>query len=463
MTEIQSPNRDDRIEIEDLYGASEDLVSQVRSLLEVDNYETLLNLTSFLHTADIADLIYRLEPEDREKYLTLTKDNLPADVLTSLDENVRDDVFLILGPQILAKLIVGLESDDAAYIIENLKYPLLSQVLRALSAKDRAFLKEIFAFPEDSAGRLMQREIVCVPPFWTAKDTLDFLRTSPAIPDLFYQIFVVDPRYHPLGVVALSKLMRADGDIEIESVLEKDLITIPSHMDQEDVANLFRHYALVSAPVVNNDGRIIGVITADDVVEVIEEEAEEDIMHLAGISESDFNAPTTKTSLSRLRWLVISLINTLVAASVINQFEATLSSNVHLAVVMGIVAAMGGNAGMQVVTVIVRAISTRELRKQYILKALRKELLVAFIIGLTFAFILGAIIAFWLPDPRIGMVLGGALFINMLWAGLAGTILPIFIQRLGMDPAISSGPMLTTTTDVLGYAIFLGLATLFLG
>jgi len=309
----------------------------------------------------------------------------------------------------------------------------------------------------------MQRELVAVPSFWTVGETIDFLRAKEDLPDDFYDLFVVDPAHRPVGSVPLSRVLRSRRSVKLADIMETDLSTVPVLLDQEAVANLFRQYGLVSAPVVDEGGRLVGVITVDDVVHVIDEEAEEDLMGLVGASETDFHAPAVETAWRRVRWLVVTLINTLIAATVISQFDATIERLVALAVLMPIVAAMGGNAGMQVVTVTVRALATRDLTPgANMWRTVGKELLVAAMNATAFAVIMGGVAAVWFHNIALGLVLAAAMIFNMMWAGLAGTLIPLGLARLGMDPAISAGPFLTTTTDVLGFFSFLGLATLFL-
>lgn len=327
---------------------------------------------------------------------------------------------------------------------------------------ERVILEEVLTYPEYSAARLMQREIVCVPPFWTVAETMHYLTKEKNLPEKFYDLFVVDPKHTPIGGIPLSLLLRQPSSTKVADIMMADIKRIPALMDQEEVALLFRKYGLVSAPVIDEGGRIVGMITVDDVVDVIEEEAEEDIMLLSRVTESDFYEPLLSTSYSRIRWLVISLISTLLAATVISQFQHTIEKLVALAVLMPINAAMSGNAGMQVVTVTVRALATRELGGANMSRAIWKEILVGLINGIVFGALVGSIAAFWFADPALGIVLGGALIFNMIWAAAWGVALPILIDKMGMDPALSAGPFLTTTTDLLGFAIFLGLARFFL-
>ena len=444
------------------YGVAPELVANVLQALEAGRPKEVQEIAKGMHAADIADLIDRLDPAPRQQFIEIVQRQISPDFLAHLEDPIKDEVLRQLDPKIIAAAIARLDSDDAVYVLEDMDKLQLRAVLRAIPSQNRAMLEEVLTYPEDSAGRLMQREVVCVPTFWTTQETIDFIRESPELPETFYNIYVVDPKHHPLGVVPLDTLLKKKSDIPISEIMNTSLRSVPVDMDQEEVARIFQHYGLVSSPVTDPSGRIVGMITVDDIVNVIEEEAEEDIMHLAGVSESDFHAPILKTSYLRARWLIATLINTLIAATVISQFERSIEEKVALSFLMVIVAAMGGNSGMQTVTVTVRALATKELDISATGKAILKELIVALFTSATFALILGTIAAFWLDDISVGVVLGAALICNMIWAGAAGTFLPILVQRWGMDPAISAGPLLTTTTDVLGYAIFLGFATYFL-
>lgn len=422
----------------------------------------IVELLDALHPSDTARLIQYLRGDHRLQLMGLLRTRLNPEILSFLDETVRGELLSFLGTEELAEALARLESDDAFLILEELEETRRQEVLEAFSSKNRAIFEEILTYPEDSAGRLMQRELVAVPSYWTVQQTRQFILENKNLPEHFYNIFIVDPKHHPLGVVPLSKLLTTTPEVSLTDVMHTDLHRIMATVDQEEVAQVFRQYSLVSAPVVDASGRLLGIITVDDVVHVIDEEAEEDIMHLAGVSESDFYAPVLTTSFTRIRWLLVTLINTLIASGVISQFQTTLEKKIAVAVLMPIVAAMGGNSGMQVVTVTVRALATRELDTANMLRTVWKEISVALLNGFFFAWVLGILVAAWFHEVQLGIVLGSAMMFNMLWAGIAGTGLPILVHRLGMDPALSAGPLLTTTTDVFGFAIFLTLATFFL-
>ena len=448
---------------EELYGPSEELLENVSAALAEADIPQVEALIEDLHPADVADLIEHLEPEERQLFVQITRHVIEPETISHLDETVRDEVVEQLGPQALAEVVAELDTDDAVELLEDLEPEQQEQVLQSVPAEERLLLQQSLTFPEDSAGRLMQRELVAIPAHWTVGQTIDFLRSEKELPDDFYDLFVVDETHKPAGSVPLSRVLRSPRPTRLSELMETELRLVPADMDQEAVAYLFRQYALVSAPVVDDAGRLIGVVTVDDVVRVIDEEAEEDLMKIVGASDTDFHAPPHIIAWQRVRWLVVTLINTMIAATVISQFQDTIQHTVALAVLMPIVAAMGGNAGVQVITVTVRALATRDITPQSnLLRIVGKELVVGFLNALVFAAILGVVAAWWFGHVELGFVLAGAMIFNMVWAGMAGTLIPLAMDRLGFDPAIGAGPFLTTTTDVLGFFSFLGLATLFL-
>ncbi|HWA50315.1 MAG TPA: magnesium transporter [Dongiaceae bacterium] len=451
------------VDEEELYGPSEELLENVSAALAEGDIPQVEALIEDLHPADVADLIEHLEPEERKLFVDITRHVIEAETISHLDETVRDEVVEQLGPQAVAEVVGELDTDDAVELLEDLEPERQQEVLESIPAEERVLLQQSLTFPEDSAGRLMQRELVAAPSHWTVGETIDFLRSAKELPDDFYDLFVVDPAHKPLGSVPLSRAMRSPRSTKLTDIMDEELRLVPADTDQEAVAYLFKQYALVSAPVVDEAGRLIGVVTVDDVVRVIDEEAEEDLMRIVGASDTDFHAPAHIIAWQRVRWLVVTLINTMIAATVISQFKDTIQHLVALAVLMPIVAAMGGNAGVQVITVTVRALATRDITPQSnLLRIVGKELIVGFLNALVFAAILGVVAAIWFGHVELGLVLAGAMIFNMIWAGFAGTLIPLVMDRLGFDPAIGAGPFLTTTTDVLGFFSFLGLATLFL-
>ncbi len=425
------------------------------------------DLIAPLHYADVADLLEHLSAEERHALIDVIRDDFDAEILSELDETVRDEIIEWLGIADVAAAVAELESDDAVQIIEELDEAEQRKVLEAIPAGERTLIEEGLAYPEDSAGRLMQRELVTVPSFWNVGQTIDFMRQSAdleedALPAVFYDIFVVDPAHRPVGAVPLSRLLRTRRPVPVTEIMDAEMKLIPVETDQEDVAFLFRQRDLVSAPVVDDGGRLVGAITIDDVVDVIHEELEEDIMRMGGVREDDLYSAAVDTTRSRFSWLVVNLATAILASLVIGFFEATIEQIVALAVLMPIVASMGGNAGTQTMTVAVRALAMKELTPTNTMRVIGKELLVGGFNGILFAALTGAVAWVWFGSPALGVVIALAMIINMVVAGLAGTTIPLVLERAGIDPAVASGVVLTAITDVVGFFGFLGLAALIL-
>lgn len=448
---------------EEELGLGDALVREVEEALAQGDADRVDAVIEELHAADAADLLEALGADDRHRLLDLVGSNLEPETLTYLDVSLREEVAAKLGPQKVARILELLESDDALAFFEDLDEELRAQILARVPVTIRRLLQEGLTYPEYSAGRLMQREVVVVPSIWTVGETIDYMRSHRReMPSDFYDLYVVDPRYRPIGKLPLSRVLRHTRPVRILTLMDDDIHTVPVTQDQEEVALLFKQYSLLSAPVVDEAGRLVGVITVDDVLEVVEEEAEDDLLKLGGVSETDINEGALATTNRRVRWLIVTLFNTIVASFVISRFEGTIEEIVALAILMPIVAAMGGNAGMQVVTVTVRALATRALNPRNTMRVIGKEVLVGLANGLVFATIMGTIAGLWFGRLDLALVLAAAMTFNMTWAGLAGTLIPLSLERFGFDPAVAAGPFLTTTTDVLGFFIFLGLATAFL-
>jgi magnesium transporter len=447
---------------DDQVGLDPALIYSVVQALDRGDDEAVRKLVADLHYADLADLIETLWPEHRRQIVEVLRRRFPVEVIPELDEGVRDEVAGQLGTKDLAAAIIDLDSDDALYLIEGLEENKRRQVLHAIPAALRRQMEEALAFPEQSAGRLMQREVVAVPQFWTVGQCIDDMRESDDLPDDFYDIFVVDPKHRPVGWVPLDKLIRSKRPVKIGDIMEKDIEPIPVDMDQEKVAFLFKQHDLTSAPVVDKSGRLIGTITVDDVVDVIEAEAEEDLLRLHGVAATGIHSTLLETVRSRVVWLALNICTAFVAASVIGLFEQSIERIVALAVLMPITASMGGNAGAQAMTVTVRAIATRELTSANALRIVLKEVLVGSVNGLIFALVAASIAVLWFDDPWLGVCIGGAMTLTLAVAGLVGTVVPLLSNRLKIDPAVSSAVVITTITDVVGFFSFLGLATLLL-
>lgn len=389
-------------------------------------------------------------------------DDLDAEMLSYLGEATREEIVDVMGVAALARQLPDLPTDDAIHIVEELEQDEIDDVLAALPAEDRVLVEEGLSFPEDSAGRMMEREIVTVPTFWTVGQTIDFLRASDLDIEEFYLIFVVDAARKMVGEVRLSRLLRAQRPRRISEIMETDFRKIPVTMDQEEVSILFRRYGMVCAGVVDDYGRLVGMITIDDIIDVIDEEAEEDLMALAGVGEANVRSSLWDTLQGRSSWLLINLFTAIIASAVIGLFDATIEQLVALAILMPIVASMGGNAGTQTVTVAVRAIALRQLDRDAAMAFVRRELLVAALNGVVFAMLSATMAFLWFNDADIAAVMAVAMFANMMVAGLSGTLVPLGLVRLGVDPAVASSVFITTITDVVGFFVFLGLAALYL-
>jgi len=421
-------------------------------------------LVGDLHIADLADLLELLPGETRRNLIGLIADSIDPTVLVELDGPVLTDVADALPPRMVAAAIQALDSDDAIHVMENLPDDTQRAVLRALARKDRIAVEEGLAYPEESAGRLMQRKLIAVPEFWSIGQTIDQLRAMDEddLPQDFYELIVVDPTYRPVGTVPLSRVLNCKRPVRIRDVMEENPRLVHVATDQEEVARQFAKYHLISVGVVNDYGRLVGVITADDVVDVIEEEAQEDILALAGVSQGDVNIPLIEVTRSRFIWLFVNLGTAILASLVIGLFEATLQQMVALAVLMPIVASMGGNAGTQTMTVAVRALATRELSAANAMRIIGKELTVSLINGVLLAIVVGIAAIVWFGDALLGSVLGLAMIANLFFAGLSGIVVPMALNRFGIDPAVASTVFVTTITDVVGFFAFLGLAGLVL-
>jgi magnesium transporter len=444
------------------YGLRATQVDQIHEALAEQDMETVRTVAESLHAADVADLIEALNVDERPQLIQGLGTTFEPEALSYLDPSVRQEVLEHVGPRGLATALSALESDDAVEIFEDLDPEFQQRLLPQLPEGYRLILEEAIAFPEESAGRLMQREVATIPMGWTVGETIDFMRSAAHLPADFYDLYVVDPKHKPQGLVPLSRVLRTKRATPITEVMEVDLKTIPYTMDQEEVAYLFRQYGLVSAPVVDDANRVVGMITVDDIVHVIDEEAEDDLMKLGGVGERDLYGKVLETTRSRATWLVVNLGTAVLASVVIGLFEATLEQAVALAVLMPIVASMGGNAGTQTLTVAVRALAMKDLTRANALRFIGKECAIGFLNGLIFAVLTGIVAWIWFGRPEIGAVIGAAMVVNMIVAGASGTLVPITLDKLKIDPAVASGVCLTTITDVVGFFAFLGLAALFI-
>jgi magnesium transporter len=447
---------------EEQLGLTHERVVAITDALDGGNIELVNELVDYLHTADIADLMEQITPDHRHLLIDATRGLLDPEYLVDLEEDVLDDVVDQLGTAEVAAAVAELDVDDAVDVIEDLDEDEQREVLRAVPDEERGQIEQALSYPVDSAGRLMQRDLIAVPAFWSIGQMIDYLRDSEDLPEDFYEIFVVDPGHKPIGSIPLNKAMRTKRPVILSEVMENEPVFIQVETDQEDVAFQFQQYDLTSAPVIDESGRLVGVIMHDDVVDVIHEEAEEDIMHLAGLSEGNIYSTVLNTSKRRFSWLLINLLTAVLASVVIAQFDAAIEEIVALAILMPIVASMGGNAGTQTMTVAVRALATRELTETNARRFVNKELLVGVANGVVFAILAGLLAGGWFQDAALGAVIAAAMVINMIVAGLGGVLVPLGFGRLGIDPAIAASVFVTTITDVIGFLAFLSLAAAFL-
>jgi len=442
---------------------SADLVRECQDCIERGDQARLLELARELHSADLGALFELLDRQDRVDLAEAIKKELDPEVLTELEGEAFDDVVGVMEPKQLAEALTELDTDDAVYVLEELDDEEEQQkVLKKVAPEDRVAIEESLGYPEDSAGRLMQRELVAVPPAWTVGQTIDFMREESVLPDEFYEIFVVDPRHKPVGTVSLSRLMQTRRPVKVSEIMNEEQTLIPVDEDQEKTAYRFRQYNLISAAVVDAAGRLVGVITVDDIVDVIHEEAEEDILALAGVSEGDVNVSVKDITKTRFVWLTINLFTAILASFVISFFEASIEKLVALAVLMPIVASMGGNAGSQTMTIAVRAIAMHELTPANMMRVMTKEMLGGLANGVLLAILMGIMAALWFGNTELGIVIGVAMVINLVVAASSGVLIPMTLKRFDIDPAVASSVVVTTLTDVIGFLAFLGLAALFL-
>ncbi|WP_339772275.1 magnesium transporter [uncultured Pseudosulfitobacter sp.] len=445
---------------DEAYQLDRKAVSAILYAVDIEDQAKLIELMEPLHPADIADLLEQVNAFDRTRLIRLYDREFDGDILSELDESIRDEVIAILTPQVLTQAVRDLDSDDVVDLVEDMDDTQQGAILDALEDADRLAVQQALSYPEFSAGRLMQREVVMAPEHWTVGDAIDHLRSSSEedLPDQFYHIVVVDPRLHPVGNVTLGKMMRSRRDVPLLEIVEPTFRVIPATQPESDVAYAFNQYHLISAPVVDDEGRLIGLITIDDAMAVLDEEHEEDIMRLAGVGEGSLSDRVIETTKQRMPWLAVNLLTSIAASLVIAQFEVAIAQIVALAVLMPIVASMGGNAGTQSLTVAVRAIATKDLTGSNVWRVIRREVLVGLFNGLLFAVVMGLVGLAWFGSPELGYVIAAAMVVNMVVAGFAGTVIPVVLDRVGVDPALASGAFVTTVTDVVGFFAFLGLA-----
>ena len=437
-----------------------EFVDEVLDAVDAGDDVTARALVEPLHPADVADLIELAARDEREGLVKALAGIVDADVLAEMNEHVREALLEALEPEQVADLAGQMDTDDAVAILEDLEEDDQRAVLRAMEPDDRAAIEEALTYPEESAGRLMQRDLIAVPEHWSVGQVIDYLRSTAELADDFWEVFVVNPAHHPVGTCKLSSILRAPRSAPVRDIMLHEQTLIPVDMDQEEVALRFQKYALISAAVVDGAGRLVGMITVDDVVHIIQEEASEDVLLLSGAGEEgDINEPVSESYRARVRWLIANLLTALVAAFVIRQFEHSIERLAILAVLMPIVAGVGGNAGTQTLAVTVRAIATNQLTGSNRWRAVGRELRVAILNGITVAVLIGIGVTLVLGSQSLGAVIAVAMLFNIIVAGLAGVLVPLALERAGTDPAVASSVFVTMVTDSMGFLLFLGLAS----
>jgi magnesium transporter len=440
-----------------------DRVAAILDAVAAGDVTRLTHLLEPLHAADIADLLEQIGSGDRKALVALWAAEIDGELLSELDESIREEVIEALPREVVAEAMRELDSDDVVDILEDLDAPQQGIILEALEDADRVAVEQALAFPEESAGRLMQREVVVAPEHWTVGEAIDYLRRAEHLPDQFYHVILTDPRMKPTGYVTLGRLLSSRREVRLKDILEDSFRTVPATESEADVAYMFNQYHLISAPVVDDAGRLVGVITIDDAMNVLDEEHEQDMLRLAGVGdESSLSDGAFATARQRLPWLVVNLFTASISAFVISMFEQTIAALVTLAALMPIVASTGGIAGTQSLAVAVRALATRSLTSANARRVVLRELLGGLLNGCGLAIILGVASFAVFGDWKLGVVLGVAMITNQVVAGLGGVLVPLTLHRFKLDPALASGTFVTTLTDVLGYLAFLGLASWFL-
>ncbi len=458
---MQQDTPPDKEEIGD--GLDQAHIQSVIEAVEAGDVEQLTELLEPLHAADVADLIEQISQAERRALVELWGDEINGEILSELHESVREPMLEVLPPDVVAEAIRDMDSDDVVDLVEDLEEEHQSRLLGALEIKDRIGVEGALSYPEYSAGRLMQRELVAVPEDWSVAQAIDYIRGDESLPDQFYHVILVSPAMKPTGYVTLGRLLSARRQLPLTAITEPSFRTVGATEEASDVAYLFNHYHLISAPVVDENGRLAGIITIDDAMTVLDEEHEEDILRLAGVDEdSSLSDSVWETTRGRAAWLMVNLVTAILASAVINLYADTIDQMVALAVLMPIVASMGGNAGTQTMTVAVRAIATRELTRRNTIRVSWREVTVGAINGIGFGIVMALVAAFWFGLPMLGAVIALAMIMTLIAAAFGGIVIPIALERFQIDPALASGPFVTTVTDVVGFFVFLGLASLIL-
>ncbi|CAN1555986.1 MgtE Mg/Co/Ni transporter MgtE (contains CBS domain) [Rhabdaerophilaceae bacterium] len=458
---LQPWGDDIRLEDDSLHPA---FLRAVHTALQANDAASLVDLAGDLHESDLGQLIEALDPDDRPRLVALMGQDFDFTALTEIDDTVREELLEELPNAQIAEGVRDLDSDDAVYILEDLAEEDQEEVLAALSTLDRAALERSLDYPEESAGRRMQTDVIAIPPFWTVGQTIDFLRDSADLPDEFYELYAVDAENRIEGRVPLNAILRAKRPVKLNEIMLEAEHVVQATDDQHEVAELFKRYNLVAIPVVDGEQRLAGVLTFDDIVDVIDQEADAEIRALGGVrADEELADSVTQTARQRFAWLLINLFTAILASAVIDLFQNSLQKMVALAVLMPIVASQGGNAATQTMTVAVRALATRALGGGGGRRFAAREVKVGLLNGLAFALLMGSVAALWFKSTELGIVMGIAIVVNLVAAALAGVLIPLALDKAGYDPAVSSGPFVTTVTDIVGFFAFLGVATMWFG
>ncbi len=441
----------------------EELVEAISGAIETENRDAIRDALRDLHESEVGDILEAVEEDERSPLVELAGDDFDFAALTEVDEAIRLDIVDNLPNEKIAEAVRELESDDAVFILEDLENEDREDILSQIPFKERIRLRRSLDYPEETAGRRMATEFIAVPPFWSVGQAIDYIRAGEDLPDRFTEIFTIEPTFKLAGTLPLDTLLRAKRDVVISDIHDRNAHPIKAEIDQEEAAQIFERYDLLSAPVVDEHDRLVGVLTIDDVVDVIQEEAAEDIKRLAGVGDEELSDGVRNIARSRIVWLGINLVTAILASLIIGLFDATIEQMVALAILMPIVASMGGNAGTQTMTVAVRALATRDIDHYNARKIIKKELQVGFLNGVVFAVVIGLVAIIWFQQFSLGVVIGLAMIVNMLFAAASGILIPIALDKMKADPAIASGVFVTTVTDVVGFFAFLGLAAWWFG
>ena len=440
---------------------NKEFIKIIEEKIKLSDSQFIDNSLKELHPSDSADIIENLSIENRSKLIELEGFNIEPEIFVELNESIQSEILLLLSINSIANLLKKLESDDAITILENIDQSKKDSVLNLLPPQDRFLLEEGLGYPEDSAARIMQREFTAIPSNWSVGQTIDYLRESKNLPYEFLEIFIVDTDFKPIGTVPSSKVLRTPRDNKMNSIMREMQVLIPVNMDQEEVGHTFENYNLTSAGVVDKNNKLVGMITSDDILTIVKEEAEEDVLRLAGVGDEEITDGIFKKTKRRFNWLLLNLFTAFLATWVISIFGATIEQMVALAFLMPIVASMGGNAGMQTLAVTIRAIATQKLSTTNISKTVSKEFAIGILNGIIFAIISSVIVFLWFKDLNLSIIIAVSMILNMIVAGLFGILVPVTLKKFKVDPAISSSVFVTTITDVIGFLSFLGVGAYF--